>query len=215
MRYEILKARAGNISDFNSLQKMAKDLLLNKEYVVDLTNIDANERVYEDVKYYIDLYTALLDENVYEDAGRLMTNLLRIKTGNKLESIDCLIIPYGSNLLLGLSVAKKLGIRLVSVLKDGRMLKKQPWDGEYPKKENGEKVKIAILHDVLVSGERIYKSLEKLPKDSYELVGVFSLVYYKTAKDTFGTLNTHGIASDKVHSIIEVSDNEMEAIVNE
>ncbi len=215
IRYEILKARAGNISGISSLQQRAKDLLLNKEYVVNLNNVDASERVYEDVNYFINLYTALLDDKVFEDAGRLMTNFLSIKTGYDLESIDCIVIPYGSNLLLGLSVAKKLGIRLISVLQEGRMLKEQPWDGEYPKKENGEKIKIAMLHDILVSGKRIYKSLEALPKDSFELVGVFSLIYYKTETDTLSMLKENGIPNDKVHHIIEVSDEEMAAIINE
>ncbi len=215
IRYEILKARSGNISGMSSLQQRAKDLLLNKEYVVNLDNIDASERVYEDVKYFIDLYTALLDDKVFEDAGRLMTNLLRIKMGRDLESIDCIVIPYGGNLLLGLSAAKKLGIRLISVLQEGRMLKEQPWDGEYPQKENGEKIKIVILHDVLVSGKRIYESLEALPKDSFELVGVFSLIYYKTEKDTLTALEKNGIPNNKVYHIIEVSDEEMVAIINE
>lgn len=216
VRYEIIKARAGNISNLKSLQEKTKDLLLNKEYIVDLTKYDASERVYGAVQYYIDLYTALLDENIYEDAGRLMTNFLKIECKKELGNIDCLIIPYGSNLLLGLSVAKKLGIRLVSILEESRKLNAQSWDGDYPINKDGSKIKIAILHDVLVSGERIYKSLEKLPPNSYEIVGLFSLVYYETDKnDPFDTLEKHSIPKEKVHSIVKVSDGEMEEIINE
>lgn len=214
IRYEILKARAESISDIRSLKKVAKSLLLNKEYIIDLSKFDSVERVYSDVQYYLDLYTALFDDDVYEDAGRLMANFLRLKCDKELENIDCIVIPYGSNLLLGLSTAKKLGIRMVSILKESRKLNNQSWDGDYPEKTDGEKVKIAILHDVLVSGNRICKSLEKLPPDSFEIVGLFSLVYHKTQKGFFDALNKCGIENNKIHNILEVTDKEMEKIVN-
>ena len=79
----------------------------------------------------------------------------------------------------------------------------------------GEKLNIVMLHDVLVSGERIYKSLEKLPKDSYELIGLFSLVYYKTNNNPYAVLDSHGIPQNKIHNILEVSDEDMEVIVSE
>ena len=214
VRYEILKARAESVSDIHSLEKVAKDLLLNKEYIIDLSKFDSVERVYSDVQYYLDLYTALFDDSVYEDAGRLMANFLSLKCDKELGDIDCLVIPYGSNLLLGLSTAKKLGIRMVSVLKEGRKLNNQSWDGDFPEKTDGKKVKIAIIHDVLVSGNRVCKSLEKLPPDSFEIVGLFSLVYHKTQNISFDALNKCGIENNKIHNILEVTDQEMEKIIN-
>lgn len=215
IRYEILKARAETPTNIKKIKGIARKLILNKEFIIDLTKVEVSKRIYSDVDYYIDLYTALLDDDVCEDIGNIMYNYLHYEIKNKVNEIDCIVVPYGSNLRLALSVAQKLDVRLISILRDGRMLNNQPWDGEFPIKKDGEKLNIVMLHDVLVSGERIYKSLEKLPEDSYELIGLFSLVYYKTNNNPYAILDSHGIPQNKIHNILEVSDEDMEVIVSE
>lgn len=215
IRYEILKARADKPTNIKKIKSMTEKLILNKEFIIDLTKAVVSNRVYSDVDYYIDLYTALLDDSVCEDIGDIMYNFLYCKLKKQIHQIDCIVVPYGSNLRLALAVAKKLDVRLISVLKDARMLNDQPWDGEFPTKKDGQKINIVILHDVLVSGERIYKSLEKLPEGSCELLGLFSLVYYKTNNEPYSVLDAHGISKDKIHNIIEVSDSDMGVIISE
>lgn len=206
IRYEILKARAGSITNIQKLEEKAKDLLLDKSHIIDLTSVEAYNRVYQEVDCYLNLYTALYDPRVCDDACRLMTNFLKLKLDSALNDIDCIVIPYGGNLLLGLSVARQLNIHLISILEQGRMVTTNSWDGEYPAQEKNKRTRIIVLHDVLVSGERIYKSLDKLPSDSYDLLGVFSLVYYMTKNNPIKILEQNGISKEKLHSIITVTD---------
>lgn len=206
VRYEILKARAQVPQSLKDLKKQAVELLLNDAFLIDLTVVEAKDRLYEDVDYYIDLSAACYDVAICQDACKMMCNLMYFTLKEKMEEIDYILIPYGGNLLLGLEVGRTLKIPVISMLQEERITRDRHWEGNYicyPGKKN----KIVIIHDVLVSAERIYKSMAKLPQGSYELIGFCNLIYYRTVKSVIPELAKHNIPTEKVHNLLEVTKN--------
>lgn len=58
---------------------------------------------------------------------------------------------------------------------------------------------------MLVTAECIYNSIKKLPEDSYNLVAIFNLFWYKhESYDPIGELEKEGITKDKVRNLLEV-----------
>lgn len=208
IRYEILKARARTAHNLTELKTQAEQILYNKDYIFDLNETEPTERTYQSVEYYIDLYTALYDSDACENVCQIMCNFIYFTLKEKMEQIDYLVIPYGGNLLLGLAVGKKLKIPVISILEEGRMIRSRPWDGNY-KVLKEKKNQIIILHDVLVSGRRIYEGIRRLPDKSYELLGVFSLIYYKSEEDVFSNMIANGIESSKNHYLLQATCNKI------
>lgn len=101
--------------------------------------------------------------------------------GKQIDNLDYIIIPQGSNLLLGLEVGKILRKPVIAIQGEERICKNEFWDGHYEKKPN-YKNRVIIIHDVLVTGKKIYKSVEKLPKDTYEIKGLYCLFKYENKK---------------------------------
>lgn len=221
VRYEFLRVRANVYDGLDSMQKAAKDLFLHREFIIDLTSLDPCDRVYHDVNYYLNLYSALYDKKLCEDAARLMYNFLDNKLKNDLGKIDCFIVPQGSNLLLALEVGRRTGIPIASVQYRVRTKKGDYLDGIYKRRQGGgepadpldmKPVRIAILHDVLVSGGRIIESLEKLP-GPYELMGVFSIIHYvRPDNKEFKKFRQDKRVKDKLHCILALTEDEVRQI---
>ena len=183
IKYELVKARAMSADTEENLRNKAKEIIYNADVIEDLTCIDEHDRVYRSVNYFVNLYTALYDTQLCEDIGKIMASFIAFRMDEKqMEELNYIIVPCGSNLLLGLEVGKILKKKVIAIHKKGRIQISKSWDGVY--NYTGNKNKVIILHDVLVSGERIYRSVEKLPKDTYEIQGLFCLFKYEHEGDT-------------------------------
>lgn len=207
IRYEVIKARAVKAKSKKELRQKAKAILFNKRYINDLTKIRTDERVYKEVDYFLNLYTALYDKQLRDDIGSIMSDYITQCMKEEIEGIDYIVIPRNSNFLLGLVVGEILRIPVIAIKTESRIKTDVYWDGIYiPKNKN----KIIVVHDVLVTGRRIYESVEKLPKDTYEVKGLFCLAQYDNKVDSRKVLKKHGI--DNVHCLLETSDDELKKI---
>lgn len=182
IRYELIKARAMSVSTVKELRYKAETILYDKQFIVDQTPYELCERIYKEVDYFINLYTAFYDSKLCSDVGYIMANYIVMCMGKQIDNLDYIIIPKGSNLLLGLEVGKILRKPVIAILEEERICKNEFWDGNYAKKQN-YKNKVIIIHDVLVTGKRIYESVEKLPKDTYEVKGLYCLFKYRNKKN--------------------------------
>ncbi|MCI8836990.1 MAG: hypothetical protein HFG74_02895 [Hungatella sp.] len=210
INYEIIKARTESEKSIHALKRKAKKLLLHKEYIINQSALSISKKVYDKVDYFFNLYTALYDNQTCESIGKIMLSFLCLSLKEKVETIDYIVIPKGSNFLLGLETAKLLHKPVISVLSEERIFKNAFWDGNY----TTDKVNnIVVIHDVLVSGKRIYESIEKLPDHSYNLYGIFCLMKYNsesfTAIDDF---LKHNISEDKINCLLDIDENLLKQI---
>lgn len=181
IRYELIKARAKQAENIEELRNKTEMLLYNRQFIVNQTSYSVSDRIYKEVGYFINLYTALYDSELCNDVAHIMADYIVMCLGVAVVCLDYIIIPQGSNLLLGLEVGKILRKPIIAIQEKERITKNEFWDGNYEKKLNA-KNNVIIVHDVLVTGKRIYQSIEKLPKDTYEVKGLFCLFKYKNPK---------------------------------
>lgn len=178
IRYELIKARAMSAHSVKELQNKAEKILYDKRFIVDQTKDALCRRVYKEVDYFINLYSAFYEPELCQDAGHIMTDFILLSLKDEVDFIDYILIPTGSNLLLGLEVGKILRKPVIAMQEHPRIKQDEFWDGEYRRKENA-KNNIIIVHDVLVTGKRIYESVEKLPANTYNIKGLFCLMKYE------------------------------------
>lgn len=204
INYEIIKARTRPSKTIDELKQKARTMLLRSEFIIDQTKIPCAERVYDKVDYFFNLYTALYKNDLCKDVGEIMNNFLFCMLGEKVAQIDYVVIPQGSNFLLGLEVGKLLHKPIIAVRSEARIYKNVYWDGKF---DIQKKNKIIVIHDVLVSGKRIYESIEKFPKESIELLGIYSLVKYNSNEfDPIQAFKEHHIKKKEIHWLLEVDE---------
>lgn len=181
IRYELIKARAMSTHSVKELQNKAEKILYDKRFIVDQSKDAICKRVYKEVDYFINLYSAVYEPELCRDVGQIMADFIILSLKDEVDFIDYILIPKGSNLLLGLEVGKILRKPVIAMQEQPRIKKDEFWDGEYCKKVN-EKNNIIIVHDVLVTGRRIYESIKTLPVNTYNIKGLFCLIKYKHNK---------------------------------
>ena len=200
VRYEIVRARVMPQGTQDEMVEKLKETIYHKDFIIDQSNIHWKKRVYRNVNYFINLYTALYDTELCTTVGGIMAAYIALcfeKDNCDLAGIDYIVIPYGGNLLLGLEVGQCLQKPVIAVQKEPRIQKDKPWDGVYNRKPGG-KNHIIILHDVLVTGDRIYQSIEKLPRDTYMVDGLYCLIQYDHSPHApEKKLHDHGINNIK------------------
>lgn len=180
IQYELVRARAMPEGTEEDMKRKLELLIYQKDFIIDQSRIPVDKRCYPDVNYFINLYTALYDSQLCTCVGNIFAAFIALtisNSGNNLADIDYIVVPYGSNLLLGLEVGKKLEKPVVVIQEKPRIIEDQPWDGNYEKKTD-RKNRIVVVHDVLVTGTRIYKSIEMLPPDTYTVDGLYCLIKY-------------------------------------
>lgn len=196
IQYELVRARIMPQETPEEMIEKLKPMVYQRDFIVDQTKIPIKDRIYPHVNYFINLYTALYDLDLCADVGNIMAGYITwcfSRDGFDCEDIDYIMVPYGSNLLLGLEVGRCLQKPVIAVQEKPRILKNKSWDGNYQRKDGG-KNHIIIIHDVLVSGGRIYKSVEKLLPDTYVIDGLYCLIQYDNSKDRpEDALKKHGI----------------------
>lgn len=213
INYEIVKARTMPDKDIYSLKCKIEKLLLHKEFIINQTTLECSKRVYDKVDYFLNLYTALYDANLCKSVARIMSRYLALSLGENISKIDYIIIPKGSNFLLGLEVGKLLRKSVISILDEERVFKGVYWDGIYDRQKCNN---IVVIHDVLVTGKRIYESIEKLPAGTYNLMGIFCLFRYKNnVFQPVHDFEEHGIEKDKVKWLSEIEEDTLNKIVED
>lgn len=213
INYEIIKARLMTDRSIFDLKRKARKTLLHKQFIVDQSTLKCSKRVYDRVDYFMNLYAALYDEELCKAVASIMSRYLVLSLGKRIEEIDYIIIPEGSNFLLGLEVGKQLDKKIISVLPKERIYKDVFWDGDYDDKKHNN---IVAIHDVLVSGERIYKSINKLPEGTYNLEGIFCLFQYKHKDFTpIKDFEKNGISKNKVNCLLDIDEDMLKTIYDE
>lgn len=210
INYEIIKARVMPDRSIYALSRKAMKTLFHKEFIVNQSKLESSKRVYDKVDYFINLYTALYDEIMCKTVASIMSRFLVLSLREKVEEIDYIIIPKGSNFLLGLEVGKLLDKKVISVLEEERIYKNVFWDGIY---DTSKKNNIIVIHDVLVTGKRIYESIEKLPKDTYCLEGIYCLFKYNHSEFTpIKDFEAHGINGKNIKWLLDIDESLLKEI---
>lgn len=172
--------------------------------VVNLKEIDSAKRTYNNVDYFLNFHDAMYSAEYFADFVRVMHLLICEKIG--VDNFDTIAIPYDSNVILGVEVAKLFGKPVVKMRKDrGKLEIDHLWDGEF---SNGNRV--LIVHDVLVSGEQIIHTKNHIPSRC-EIVALCCLA---TRKDVNG-LEVLQRENVRVERVIDLSDAEIESLMNQ
>lgn len=162
------------------------------------------KRTYNNVDYFLNFHDAMYSAEYFADFVRVMHLLICEKIG--VDNFDTIAIPYDSNVILGVEVAKLFGKPVVKMRKDrGKLEIDHLWDGEF---SNGNRV--LIVHDVLVSGEQIIHTKNHIPSRC-EIVALCCLA---TRKDVNG-LEVLQRENVRVERVIDLSDAEIESLMNQ
>lgn len=197
IQYELVRARVQPQGTPKEMADKLKPMVYQGDFIIDQSDISRNERIYPHVDYFINLYTALYDPKLCGDVGNIMADyIMWCFSQDEVDyAIDYIVVPFGSNLLLGLEVGRRLQKPVIAVQEKPRILEGQCWDGNYVRKPGG-KNHIIMIHDVLVSGNRIWQSVEKLPHDTYVVDGLYCLIQYDHSKNRpKRALRRHGITN--------------------
>jgi len=212
--YEIIKARTQTDKSIYDLKCKAEKPLFQKDYIVDQSSLESSKRIYDKVDYFINFYTAMYDEEICKSIGSIMSRYIVLSLGEKSNTINYIVVPKGSNFLLGLEVGKILHKPVISILNEERIFKDTFWDGVYDIKT--EKNNIVVVHDVLVTGKRIYESIEKLPYDSYEIFGIFCLMRYNSTDfSSIEGFAKHNIGEHQINCLFDVDEEILQQVYEE
>ena len=215
IRYELIRARIMPENNKEDLRKKAKQMIYNKAYIIDQTEIPYCDKVYTEVNYFINLYTAVYVPDFCNQIGKVMASYIMMcyKEDNMdILSIDYVVIPYNSNLLLGLEVGRLLQKPVVAIQSESRIIKETPWDGNYCCRL-GHTNHIIVVHDVLVSGNRIRESINKLTAGSFIVDAVFCLVQYNLCDHSpKEMLEKEGIS--KLHCLVKTDEETLKNVYN-
>lgn len=211
LSYELIRARSMPDETIEQLQEKAKIIALNEEFVINLSNFQ-DSRVYSDVNYFVNLYNAAYIDDIRNSLGKIMAQYINLKMKPNIQEIDYIVIPHNSNLLLGLTVGKLLGKPIIYIQDKPRIIKEQYWDGDY-KLILGHTNQIIILHDVLVTGNRIADAVNKLTPDTFDIRGFFCVVKYDHPSfQPENKLKDVKIESDIIHCLLTTSETELKDI---
>ena len=203
LRVELARMRCLPLKNLEDAQEKMKQLIKCKLFVVDLTRIDPAKRTYKYVDYYLNFNDAVYVTSICRELVAVMQLLILNKSVPS--KFDKIVIPYDSNLVLGMELGKQLAKPVVHMRKEeGRIEKEKCWDGELALTD-----KVIIVHDVLVTSKQILHTLNNLPT-TCEVIGLFCLV---ARKEWSGTeeLKQRNIPVERVLSL---SDDDIMKISN-
>lgn len=199
IKLELIKMRCLPLKSIQDAQEKIKSLCrCDYPIIIDQSKIDSAKICYNKVKYYINTMDVMFIPQFASELSSILSFLINEKL--QLQTFDQLVIPHDSNFLLGVEVGKKLGKSVVKLRKDkGKIETEKCWDGNL---KDGDKV--IIIHDILVSGDQIIETLNKLPK-TCEIIGLFCLI---TRTEWAGKelLMKRGISC---YEVLEINDEEI------
>lgn len=202
---ELVKMRCLPLKDLEDAKdKVFQFIKCGKPMVIDLKSIDPAKRTYKDVNYYLNFNDAMYIDDSCREFAQIMNLLICEKIG--LDKFDRLVIPYDSNIILGVEVGKLLGKPVVKMRYDkGRVEVNSKWDGIFKPKE-----KLLIIHDVLVSGAQITHTINNIPT-SCTIIGLCCIVSREegTGKKILQENNI------PLQQVVILSDNDIKKILSE
>lgn len=212
LRLELIKMRSMPLKDLQDAEEKIKEFIRsghkpfnnfsNNSAVVNLKKINSAKRTYNNVDYFLNFHDAMYSDDNFADFIRVMNLLICEKIGA--DNFDTIAIPFDSNVILGVEVAKLFGKPVVKMRKDkGKLEIDHLWDGEFG---NGNRV--LIVHDVLVSGEQIIHVKNHIPS-RFEVVALCCLAA-RTDDKGLETLEKENI---RVERVIDLSDAEIERLM--
>lgn len=215
LSYDLLRARSMQDDTIEQLKEKAEKTVINRAFIEDLSNVPPDERVYTAVDYFVNLYAAVYIEQMQKDLGAIMAQYINLTMKLELQELDYIVIPRNSNLLLGLDVGKRLGKKIVYIQSEPRIFKNKLWDGEYECKP-GHTNHIIILHDVLVSGDRIVESVQKLTPGTYIIEALFCFIKYDLTNYTPDIkLKEINIGPEKTHCLLTTCEDQLKEKLND
>lgn len=213
INYQIVKARNMPEKNCYDLQCKVEKLILQNEFIIDLTSVEPSQRKYKNVDYFVNFYQAMYNDQMRVDVAHIMKSYIELLLGAEITKIHYIVIPEESNFLLGLEVGKELHKSVISITNKERIINDVYWDGYYDKNNRNN---IIVLHDVLVTGTCIYESLKKLPGETYNLFGVFCLCKYNhKGYQPIQNLEEHGIDGTRVKCLFEVDEDILRKVVEQ
>lgn len=205
IRLELIKMRCIPLKHLDDAKEKMKCLFISDyPILIDQDKIDSSKICYNKVKFYINIMDIMFIPDYASELSSILAFLIAEKV--ELSTIDKLIIPHDSNFLLGVEVGKKLGKSVVKMRsRKGKIETEKIWDGNLHLTD-----KVIIIHDVLVSGEQIIDTINKLP-DSCAIKGFFCLI---TRKEWDGKrkLMEKGLSC---YEVIEIDDDDIRELRKE
>lgn len=212
LRLELIRMRSLPLKDLKDAEEKIKEFIRSghkpfndfskNSAVVNLKEINSAKRTYNNVDYFLNFHDAMYSADNFADFVRVMNLLICEKIGA--DNFDTIAIPFDSNVILGVEVAKLFGKPVVKMRKDkGKLEIDHLWDGEFG---NGNRV--LIVHDVLVSGEQIIHVKNHIPS-RFEVVALCCLAA-RTDDKGLETLKKENI---RVERVIDLSDSEIESLM--
>lgn len=173
IKLELIRMRCIPLKNMEDAKEKIRNLLIcNYPIIINQDEMDSAKICYNRVKYYINIMDVMFIPDYASELSSILSFLITEKID--LSTIDKLVIPHDSNFLLGVEVGKRLGKSVVKMrYKKGKIETKKCWDGNLDSTD-----RVIIIHDVLVSGEQIIDTVNKLPV-SCNVVGFFCLITRK------------------------------------
>lgn len=174
IRLELIKMRCIPLKNLDDAKEKIKSLATSGyPIIIDQDTIDSSKICYHKVQYYINTMDIMFVPDYASELSAILSFLVAEKMAD-LSKIDKLIIPHDSNFLLGVEVGKKLGKSVVKMrYEKGKIETEKIWDGNL-----GITDSVIIIHDVLVSGDQIKDTINKIP-ESCTILGFFCLIVRK------------------------------------
>lgn len=158
LKIKIIEIKMLPLKTLSDAKVKLKKIINNNDIIIKQDEYSSNQLVYKKVKYFINLTNISYIDDYCNELVDILIMLIKETIPNELNHINKIIIPYNSNRLLGLGTAKQLGKSVVNVTQEPKIFKNECWEGVFDKTYNEG----IIVHDVLVTGEQIIKSLDKI-----------------------------------------------------
>ncbi len=167
---------------------------------------ESKKLVYKKVKYYVNFIDIMYIREYNDELSDCLIMLLRETLHLELNDINKIIIPHSGNRMLGVSIGQKLGKAIINVTEKAHIFEDQCWEGHFDESRKNCGV---VIHDVLVTGEQIIESIDKV-KEHCIVKYVFCLI---NRIDCCGkkTLEDKGF---KVFSLVNLSDDDAGYLYN-
>ena len=210
IKYKIIKLQQMPVRTVKQVKDFMWDLCTSNEsettgVLINTDKMLPNNFVYKKVKYYINLSDICYEEIIRNKLATCLQRLIYDNIKEDMEKINFIIIPDRSNLLLGMEVGELLKKPIIKILEYPRIKIEQFWDGKFNKNTN-----IIIIHDVLVTGEQVERSVNRLQKINKNY-GVFCLI---NRIDYKGKENLEKLGI-KTYSVLELSDEIIEKSIKD
>jgi adenine/guanine phosphoribosyltransferase-like PRPP-binding protein len=200
IRLELIKMRCIPLKSLDDAKEKIKSLATSGyPIIIDQDKIDSSKICYTKVQYYINTMDIMFMPDYANELSSILVFLIKEKIKD-ISKIDKLIIPHDSNFLLGVEVGKKLGKSVVKMrYRQGKIETEKIWDGNLNITD-----RVIIIHDVLVSGEQIIDTINKLP-ESCTILGFFCLIVRKE----WNGKKTLAKKSFSCYEVIEIDDEDI------